>query len=80
MTLDGIGRIRTNEEIALRVQYESPPPMQHEVRYKGGTYDLFQGKSWKQTALQPERLTRGDFGLFHLRSGQASSWVSIAER
>ncbi len=77
MTLDGIGRIRANQEIAMRLQYETPPPMGHELRYKGSTYDLFQGDSWRQSPLQPDRLQRGDFGYFHLRDGEPQSWVSI---
>jgi hypothetical protein len=77
MTLDGIGRIRTNEEVALRVRYESPPPAGHEMRFKGATYDLFQGINWLGAELQPERLERGNFNFFHLRRGEPQSWVSI---
>lgn len=77
MTLDGIGRIRTNEEVALRIRYESSPPAEHEMRYKGATYDLFQGSSWLGAKLQPERLERGNFGFFHLREGEPQSWISV---
>lgn len=77
MTLDGIGRIRTNTKVALRLRYENSPPPFHELRYKGATYDLFQGDRWRQSPLLPERLERGQFNYFDLQKGLPRSWVGV---
>jgi transglutaminase-like putative cysteine protease len=77
MSLDGIGRIRMNNAVALRLDYESPPPMRHELRYKGATYDLFLGNSWRQSPLRPGSIDRGRYDFFHLRDEPPVSWVGI---
>lgn len=77
MSLDGIGRIRTNQEVAMRLKYESSPPPDHELRYKGATYDLFEGHGWRRAPMRKERLRRGDLGFFHLQDGRPMSWVDV---
>ena len=77
MSLDGIGRIRTNEAVAMRLKYPSAPPPRHELRYKGATYDLFEGTGWRRSPRREEPLRPGDFGYFHLADGKPSSWVDV---
>ncbi len=77
MSLDGIGRIRTNNTVAMRLKYESPPPVEHELRYKGATYDVFEGRGWRRSPRLPERLSRNEFGVFELGPGAPTSWVAV---
>lgn len=77
MMLDGIGRIRTNEAVAMRLKYPSAPPGRHELRYKGATYDLFEGDGWRRSPRREEPLRPGGFGYFHLQDGKPLSWVDV---
>lgn len=61
VSLDIVGRVRTNSSVALRLKMErakSPPPL----RFRGAAYDIFQNNSWKRFGasrhvLRPERRT-----------------------
>lgn len=48
MSLDLIGRIRGNAEIALRMRFEGRPPDAESLRLKASAYDVWEGRSWKQ--------------------------------
>jgi transglutaminase-like putative cysteine protease len=77
MSLDGIGRIRTNNAVAMRLEYETPPPVGHQVRYKGATYDVFEGSEWRRSQSVPDRLRRNEFGVFELSAEAPRSWVGV---
>ncbi len=49
VSLDSIGRVRSNHDVALRLQYDvnGPPP---EIRLKGGAFDHYDGRSWRRAA------------------------------
>jgi protein-glutamine gamma-glutamyltransferase len=48
MSLDLIGRIRGNSEIALRMRFEGRPPDPQSLRLKASAYDVWEGRSWRQ--------------------------------
>jgi hypothetical protein len=52
VTLDSIGVIRNSREVALRLLDETPPPPDRELRFKAGTFDVYEGGSWKKTHLR----------------------------
>ncbi len=49
VNLDSIGVIRNSREVALRLLDETPPPPDRELRIKAGTFDVYEGGSWKKT-------------------------------
>jgi len=77
ISLDVIGRIRTSRAVAMRVSYETPPPENHEMRFRAGVYSDFRVKGWARgrreiTTLRPER-----DGFFHVAEGQPRAWMTI---
>jgi transglutaminase-like putative cysteine protease len=50
VSLDVIGRIRSNREVALRFQPDGGRPLAGEIRLKGATYDFYEGRGWRRTA------------------------------
>ncbi len=77
MSLDGIGRIRMNNEVAMRLRYESSPPLGHELRYKGATYDVFEGTGWRRSPRLEDPLVRNEFDVIELGPGSPRSWVGV---
>ncbi|HQP93798.1 MAG TPA: DUF3488 and transglutaminase-like domain-containing protein [Thermoanaerobaculia bacterium] len=63
MGLDGIGRIRGNREVALRVELSGVHPPPSRLRLKAATYEGFEGRSWRRAGrsargtLHPDPLT-----------------------
>ncbi|HUO85984.1 MAG TPA: DUF3488 and transglutaminase-like domain-containing protein [Thermoanaerobaculia bacterium] len=51
VTLDSIGRLRDNRQVALRLDYGSSPPP-GEVRLKGGTYERYRAGRWVASQLR----------------------------
>jgi len=52
VTLDSIGVIRNSREVAMRVLDEkraAPAPSANELRFKAGTYDIYEGGTWRKT-------------------------------
>jgi protein-glutamine gamma-glutamyltransferase len=52
VTLDSIGVIRNSREVALRMLDETAAPADRELRFKAGTFDIYQSGSWKKTRLR----------------------------
>lgn len=78
MTLDSIGRIRANNQVAMRLKYETPPPIGHQLRYKGATYDLFQAsQEWRRSPTLQDRMMKDDFGLFKIQDAEPRGWVDV---
>ena len=65
MSLDLIGRIRSNRAVALRLAVEGRTPPPGLMRFKAATYDVFEGLSWRRspTAGFVPRDTDGAFRL-----------------
>ncbi len=79
VTLDTIGRIRTSHEVAMRLRYEGGVPPGHEMRYKGGAFDLYRDGVWKPHAnvpLHARGIRRWADGV-RLASGEPASWVDV---
>ncbi len=79
VTLDTIGRIRTSREVAMRLRYEDGVPPGHEMRYKGGAFELYQGGVWKRHGDQPfyPRQIRRLADRVQLVPGRPERWVDV---
>jgi protein-glutamine gamma-glutamyltransferase len=75
VTLDSIGRLRDNREVALRLDYEGTGPS-GEVRLKGGSYERFRDGGWLPSPPSRRRLAPGGDGLT-LASGTAVGSVVV---
>ena len=76
MSLDVIGRIRGNREVALRARYEGDRPEEAELRFKGATYDLYKDHQWRRQSGDG-LLRKGRDGLFALSGKRATEYVEI---
>ena len=65
LTLDSIGRIRSDRGVALRLVFDGPVP--DEIRLKGSSYDRYDGHRWKRTP-----------GSQFLRTD--NGWIQLVER
>lgn len=74
VTLDSIGRLRDNREVALRLEYDGPGPS-GEVRLKGGSYERFRDGRWLPSPTRRKLAPRGE-GLT-LASGTAVGKVVV---
>jgi protein-glutamine gamma-glutamyltransferase len=75
VTLDSIGRLRDNREVALRLAYRGPGP-RGEVRLKGGSYERFRNGGWVPSPPARRRPAPGGGGLT-LASGTAVGSVVV---
>lgn len=75
VTLDSIGRLRDNREVALRLDYRGPGPS-GEVRLKGGTYERFRNGEWLPSPASPRSL-RPSGGSLTLASGSVVDEVTV---
>lgn len=78
VTLDTIGTIRASREVAMRVRYPDGMPDGHEMRFKGGSYDVYRGGAWRPAARSRLDLRSGTFGsTIRLAPVPPSSWVEV---
>jgi transglutaminase-like putative cysteine protease len=80
VTLDSIGSIRTNREVAMRLRYEGGVPPGHELRYKGGAFARYEDGTWSRGAIgdwRPIRPSRRADGAFRLAPGEPIGWVEV---
>lgn len=77
MSLDLIGRIRDNREIAMRLVFHGSTSPPGAMRFKAATYDVWQGRTWRRSgaARTLRRSPRG--GLFRLASAEGAGEVEI---
>jgi hypothetical protein len=75
--LNTIGNIRTSREVAMRVSYPDGPPAGHEMRFKGGSFDISEGGSWRQSSRHKFDLRAGWGRSLPLRPGTADVWADI---
>jgi transglutaminase-like putative cysteine protease len=74
VTLDVIGRVRANQEVALRVEFDHPPL--GEVRLRGAVYDRYATRRWERSGGQ-RRLSREPGGRFVLVDEPASARARV---
>lgn len=74
--LDSIGRVQTSSAVAFRFTLDrgAPPP---ELRFKGGTYDLFRDAAWRRSHHDSTLLRRNNEGWFRIAEGRPRSWMEI---
>jgi len=77
ISLDVVGRARANSSVALRVAYETPPPPNHEMRFKVAVYDRYRDDGWWRARGETIVVGRQPDGFFHLAPGSARSWIHI---
>jgi len=79
VTLDTIGAIRQTREVAMRLRYEGDMPPGHELRYKGGAFDIYKDGSWRRLPSHPRMLrrSRGTDGAMVLAAGTPVAWVDV---
>jgi len=77
MTLDRIGRIRNNPEVALRLRFEGRAPNPASLRIKGATYERFADTRWNLAPVVGElRAPRGS-DTVQLVSGPAVGRATV---
>ena len=78
MSLDLIGRIRDNRQIAMRLIFTGNPPPPGAMRFKAATYDVWQGRTWRRSAASRTLRRNPREGLFRLAEGTRSASIQIA--
>jgi transglutaminase-like putative cysteine protease len=76
VTLDSIGLIRENREVAMRVLYDGPP-RDPELRFKASTFDHYDGRSWQRTERLKRVVKRHDGERLTLVPGPVRQFVTI---
>jgi transglutaminase-like putative cysteine protease/uncharacterized membrane protein len=78
MSLDLIGRIRDNRQIAMRLNFTgntSTPPQT--MRFKAATYGIWEGRTWRRSGRGRSLRRSAQEGIFRLAEGQRTSSVQI---
>jgi transglutaminase-like putative cysteine protease len=75
--MDVIGRARTSRAVAMRLEYETPPPVGHEMRFRAAVYNEYHGDGWSRGKVRTQRLARQRDGFFHIAEGQSRSWLGV---
>jgi transglutaminase-like putative cysteine protease len=76
VNLDSIGVIRDSREVAIRMQDETPANPDRELRFKAGTFDVYEGGSWKKTRYSGP-LEREQRVRFRLGNQPPKRWAKI---
>lgn len=74
VSLDGIGRIRTSREVAMRVELSGQPP--GDLRFRGAAYELYGNNRWERVE-QARPLTRGSGSDWILSDGRETGRARI---
>ena len=75
--LDVIGRTRSSRAVAMRLEYETPPPSGHEMRFRAAVYKEYRGDGWSRGKVRTQRLSRQRDGFYHVADGQSRSGLGI---
>lgn len=75
--LNTIGTIRTSREVAMRVRYQDGLPLGHEMRFKGGAFDVYEGGSWSQSSRGRFDSRAGWGRGVQLAPGRADAWADV---
>ena len=80
MSLDLIGRIRDNRQIAMRLTFSGNPPPPGAMRFKAATYDVWQGRTWRRSGNSRTLRRNPREGRFRLADGARAAWAYPAMR
>ncbi len=75
--MDVIGRGRSSRVVAMRFEYDTPPPSGHEMRFRAAVYNEYLGDGWSRGKVRTQRLARQRDGFFHVADGQPRSWLGV---
>ena len=75
--MDVIGRARSSRAVTMRLEYETPPPSGHEMRFRAAVYSEYRGDGWSRGKVRTQRLARQRDGFFHVADGQSRSWLEV---
>ncbi len=78
MSLDLIGRIRDNRQIAMRLTFAGNPAPPGAMRFKAATYDVWQGRTWRRSGNSRTLRRSPREGRFRLAEGARTAAVEIA--
>jgi transglutaminase-like putative cysteine protease len=78
MSLDLIGRIRDNRQIAMRLTFSGKSAPPGAMRFKAATYDIWQGRTWRRSANSRTLRRSPREGRFRLAEGERTAAVEIA--
>lgn len=81
VTLDSIGRVRTNRQVALRIRFDDVERylerQEEDFRLKAATFDVYRDDRWKRTERW-QALFRGDLNLpFALAEQRPVQWAEV---
>jgi transglutaminase-like putative cysteine protease len=76
ISLDAIGRVRTNRNVAMRVDYDRPVK-DRELRFKAAVYDGYERNSWRRSAGDRRQIQAFRDGFYHLGEGRAEIWAEV---
>ncbi len=77
MSLDLIGRIRDNREIAMRLGFTGRTTPPGTMRFKAATYDVWQGRTWRRSGRARTLRRNPKEGLFRLIAGKRTGSVEV---
>ncbi|MEO8276584.1 MAG: DUF3488 and transglutaminase-like domain-containing protein [Thermoanaerobaculia bacterium] len=66
MSLDLIGRIRDNREIAMRLNFTGATAPPGAMRFKAATYDIWEGRTWRRSERARTLRRNPKEDVFHL--------------
>jgi transglutaminase-like putative cysteine protease len=73
VTLDGIGRIRTSSEVAMRVAFEGERP--EELRFRGAAFELYGQNRWQR--VEQQMPLTNEFGRYVVAEGRPTASARI---
>ncbi len=77
MSLDLIGRIRDNREVALHLFFAGEPSPPGVMRFKAATYDIWEGRSWQRSGRLRTLVRSPRDGVFRLVPGRPKATVDV---
>ncbi len=78
MSLDLIGRIRDNREIAMRLAFDGVSSPPGAMRFKAATYDVWEGRTWRRSGSNRTLRRSPREGQFRLAQGARAASVRVA--
>ena len=75
MSLDLIGRIRDNRQIAMRLFFGGKPAPPQTMRFKAATYDIWEGRTWRRSERSRTLRRSPREGRFRLAEGARTATV-----
>lgn len=77
VTLDTIGSVRESREVAMRLHYEGDLPPAHEMRFRGGAFEVYRDGSWSPRERGGRRWV-GRWGReVRLGAGTPEQWLEV---